>query len=130
MGAPGLRIDAATRGGRFYLSDNGRAPIGPFTLPDVKGMIERGHCSSEVLMRPERDLGWMSYRAYLQKLRRERWRVLGLAVWQRIRPVAKDQHELAGDVPAKPSRAASFFKATITSLINRSSGSGSSAAPW
>lgn len=92
MGAPGLWIDAATRGtARFFLSDDGRAPLGPFPLHEVKRMIRRGFVSREVLMRPERDLGWMSYRAYVQKVRTERVRTLALLVWRRVRPPQIDQ---------------------------------------
>ena len=59
---PLFRAAEKTPDSRYYLSVYGERAVGPFPMSEVKWMIRCRHFSPEVLIRPENESSWMSYR--------------------------------------------------------------------
>src|SRR6266700_1392138 len=65
---------------RYYLSNDGRTSLGPFSMADVKCMIRHRHFARDVLIRAENELSWTRYRLHLS--RSILWRALCNAITQ------------------------------------------------
>lgn len=52
---------------RFYLSGDGHAALGPFTMAEVKRMLRCRYFLPEVLIRSEHESSWSSYRHRVSK---------------------------------------------------------------
>ena len=50
---------------RYYLSAHGERAVGPFPMTEVQWMIRCRHFSPDVLIRPENEPSWISYRHYI-----------------------------------------------------------------
>jgi hypothetical protein len=59
---PLFRAAEKTPDSRYYLSAHGSRPVGPFPMSEVKWMIRCRHFSPDVLIRPENESLWVSYR--------------------------------------------------------------------
>ncbi len=59
---PLFRAAAKTPDSRYYLSAHGERAVGPFPMTEVKWMIKCRHFSPDVLIRPENESLWISYR--------------------------------------------------------------------
>ncbi len=47
---------------RYYLSAHGERSVGPFPMSEVRWMIRCRHFPPDVLIRPENESSWVSYR--------------------------------------------------------------------
>jgi len=59
---PLFRAAEKTPDSRYYLSAHGERVVGPFPMTEVKWMIRCRHFSPDVLIRPENESLWISYR--------------------------------------------------------------------
>jgi len=59
---PLFRAAEKTPDSRYYLSAHGERAVGPFPMTEVKWMIQCRHFSSDVLIRPENESFWISFR--------------------------------------------------------------------
>ena len=59
---PLFRAAEKTPDSRYYLSARGERSVGPFPMAEVKWMIRCRHFPPEVLIRPENESSWISYR--------------------------------------------------------------------
>ena len=50
---------------RYYLSARSERAVGPFPMTEVKWMIQCRHFSPDVLIRPENESFWISYRHHI-----------------------------------------------------------------
>src|SRR5438105_12550778 len=62
---PLFRAAEKTPDSRYYLSVYGERAVGPFPMSEVKWMIRCRHFSPEVLIRPENESLWISYRHHI-----------------------------------------------------------------
>ena len=81
---PLFRAAEKTPDSRYYLSARGERAVGPFPMTEVKWMIRCRHFSPDVLIRPENEPSWISYRHHI--LQATAGRVLGriIALVRRI----------------------------------------------
>ncbi|PYJ40847.1 MAG: hypothetical protein DME86_10895 [Verrucomicrobia bacterium] len=59
---PLFRAAEKTPDSRYYLSARGERSVGPFPMTEVKWMIRCRHFPPDVLIRPENESLWVSYR--------------------------------------------------------------------
>src|SRR5438045_9380225 len=59
---PWFRAADETPDSRHYLSARGERSVGPFPMTEVKWMIRCRHFPPDVLIRPENESLWVSYR--------------------------------------------------------------------
>src|SRR5437764_4211923 len=62
---PLFRAAETTPDSRYYLSAHGERAVGPFPMTKVKWMIQCRHFSSDVLIRPENESFWISFRHHI-----------------------------------------------------------------
>jgi len=62
---PLFRAAEKTPDSRYYLSARGERAVGPFPMTEVKWMIQCRHFSPDVLIRPENESFWISYRHHI-----------------------------------------------------------------
>jgi hypothetical protein len=66
---PLFRAAEKTPDSRYYLSAHGERAVGPFPMTEVKWMIQCRHFSPDVLIRPENESSWISYRHHILQAR-------------------------------------------------------------
>jgi hypothetical protein len=66
---PLFRAAEKTPDSRYYLSAHGERAVGPFPMNEVKWMIRCRHFPPEVLIRPENESFWISYRHHILQVR-------------------------------------------------------------
>ena len=81
---PLFRAAEKTLTSQYYLSAQGQRTVGPFPMNEVKWMVRCRHFSPDVLIRPENEPSWISYRHHI--LQATAGRVLGriIALVRRI----------------------------------------------
>ena len=62
---PLFRAAEKTPDSRYYLSARSERAVGPFPMTEVKWMIQCRHFSPDVLIRPENESFWISYRHHI-----------------------------------------------------------------
>ena len=62
---PLFRAAEKTSDSRYYLSARSERAVGPFPMTEVKWMIQCRHFSPDVLIRPENESFWISYRHHI-----------------------------------------------------------------
>ena len=62
---PLFRAAEKTPDSRYYLSARGERAVGPFPMTEVRWMIRCRHFLPDVLIRPENESFWISYRHHI-----------------------------------------------------------------
>ena len=62
---PLFRAAEKTPDSRYYLSARGERAVGPFPMTEVRWMIRCRHFLPDVLVRPENESFWISYRHHI-----------------------------------------------------------------
>src|SRR5438552_18496221 len=62
---PLFRAGEKARDSRYYVSARSERAVGPFPMTEVKWVIQCRHFSPDVLIRPENESFWISYRHHI-----------------------------------------------------------------